>query len=364
MKLTRLICVLVVLIIFSVCANAHTENILGVDPVLIDSTMQGKRLIFQRKYDDALRLFDKIEQDYPDSVTGIFGKMAVWQIRMFENDDFRFRSQYEHEEKRYDKFAMVELRADKASAWDLFVLGAGDGMRGFFRAREGKWFQALSHSLHAMRMFKKLKWQEPDLVDTDLGIGMYTFWRSAFTSSLKFLPFFGDHRAEGRSLVEKVSREGKYSQDLAMANLVFIYSQEKMLEHGVMMADSILQMYPENIIMQQVKGEIKLDQKKFADAVEIFDKAYKQDPSINRSLYFKGVALTGAKKYGEARFVLEEYMSTNISTQSRSDTYFRLGLISEAEQKKDQAIEEYEKSISLQPSKRAKERLKNLHGTK
>jgi len=349
------------ILIISGCQVWASGKILGVDPNLINQAINGKKLIFQRQYSEALTLFEKIGRDYPESVTGLFGQMAVWQIRMFEYDDFRYRKQYQSLEAKCDKFSLRQLRKGNVPSWELFVHGASDGMRGFFRGREGRWFKSLKHGLHSMRMFKQLKWQEPGFVDVDLGFGMYKYWRSVFTSRLKILPFFGDYRKDGIKLIEKVAQNGEYSRDLAEANLVFIYGNERNFSKELQVLDRILAKYPQNLLMQLMKAKNLLNRKKTNEAMKLFDHIYAVDPNLSYILIYKGRVLFDNKKYAEAKDFFQAYLKNPSGNKYwLAIVNFRLGWIAEIEGDKEEAINYYEKALKYEKHKSIKSRLDKL----
>lgn len=335
------------------------DKVLGVEPGLIESALVGKELLFRRQYDQAYALFDKLEKEYPDSPTGLAGKMAAWQVKMFEHDDFRFKSQFEAAEKEYAKFSHKRLRKGDVPSWDLFVYGAADGMRGFFKTREEKWWGALSNALHAVRMLKQLKWREPDLVDLDLGLGAYKYWRSVVTNEIKFLPFFGDHRKEGIQLLERAAAEGKYATDLALANLVYIYGDSKDYDKAFKTADRLLSMYPQNIIVRYLKGKFSLWAGKYDQALAIFKQVYEMNPSIYKALLYQGIVLCKKGDMAEARTVFDKYLGVEKEEYGRAVAYYWLGRIAEAGKDNPTAISYYEKSLKLYNLKPARARLRH-----
>ena len=234
---------------------------------VISDTLKGKEFLFQRNYPAAIKLFEQIELDYLDSPSGTFGQMASYQMMMFENLDFRFRKEYGETEKRFEKVVSKMLKGKPAS-WDLFVSGAGYGMRGFYYAREDKWFRALGSALRAVQLLKRAAYEDPSfIIDASLGIGMYNYWRSVMTKGLNFLPFFGDRRREGIRQIEKVANEGKHARDLSLANLAFIYAQEKTYSKSRKIVDNFLQDYPKNIVLRQLSARLYFITKSYDDSI-------------------------------------------------------------------------------------------------
>lgn len=295
---------------FALLISLLLPNIAGAD--VITETLAGQELLFQRNYPAALQLFAEIEREYPGSPAGSFGQMAAWQTMMFENLDFRFRTEYENVEKRFEK-AMAKMLEGAPSDWDLFMAGSGCGMRGFYYMRDGKWFRALGSAIRAMQLLKRALWQNPKFVDSYLGLGMYDYWRSVLTKSINFLPFFGDKRAVGIAKVERVLKEGRYGAQLAEANLAFVYANEKQCARSRQIVDKFLARYPNNIILRQLSGKLYFINRKYDDAAAEYKKILEIDPKMTKSLYYIGTVL--ANKHGprkaEAADYFNDYLSTN-----------------------------------------------------
>lgn len=278
---------------------------------VISETLQGQELLFQRDYDSAIKLFNEIDAKYPDSPAGSFGLLATYQIRMYENNDFRFLNKYIEAEDRFERIAAKILKT-KASPFDLFTIGAGYGMRGFYYVRANKWFRGLGSATRAIQILKRAKYEYPDFVDPYLGIGMYNYWRSVLTKGINFLPFFADHREEGISQVKNVMENGLYSKQLAETNLAFMYGQEDRYAEARVMADQLLKKYPNNVIILKFSGRLYGWMKDFDRSIAEFNKVLKLDPALTKTYFYMGVALM--KKPGaqaESIKYFEKYLSTN-----------------------------------------------------
>ena len=360
----RLLLISLLLLIPIGTVIAEESKVLGVSPALIEKALYGKELIFRRQYDKATQLFKEIEKEYPVSPTGISGQLAIWQTRMLEYDDLRFKNQYMALEKRYKSFSTKHLRTENVAPWDLFVYGAIDGMIGFFRTREERWLSALSNAMHATRMLKQLKHLEPNFLDMDLGFGAYTYWRSVVTQQIKILPFFSDKRKEGIAMVEKVAQRGTYAKDLALGNLVFIYGNEDDYNKAIQSADKLLAIYPENIIIRILKGRVLIWSKKYDAAISLFKEIYQMDPLNNKALFYQGVAVAKKKDYAVAKPLFDQYLNVEKDPWGRAMGLYYLGLIAETEKDYPTARGYYEKSINVHKLKAAKKRLSKLPANK
>lgn len=255
---------------------------------LISDALNGQELLFQRKYPDAIKLFEEVESKYPDSPSGSFGLMTTYQLMMFENLDFRFRNEYSEIEKRFENSVNKMLLA-KPSSWDLFMAGAGYGMRGFYYARDNKWFRALGSAIRAVQLLKRCLFENPNFKDAYLGIGMYDYWRSVLTRGLSFLPFFGDKRSEGIKQIETAGNEGVYAKKLSESNLAFIYAYEKKYGRSREIVDRYLSQYPQNILLRQLSARLYFLNKKFDLAADEYKKIMEIDPIMTKSYYYMGL---------------------------------------------------------------------------
>lgn len=346
------------IVLFSLPALAETQITLGVPDELVKASLECKELLFHRKYDEAFARFDELAKKFPESPTGVAGKMAIWQLRMYENEDFRFQRQYKEAEKAYDSFALKQLRAGNVPTWDLFIYGAVDGMRSFFESRTNSWWKALTSATHAVRMLKQARWNDPSFIDPDMGIGTYLYWRSVYTKEINFLPFFSDQRKNGISMIENVLTNGKYAKDLAQGNLIFIYRNEHQLDKAAAIADTILAQYPENLIIRFARGQIANEARKYDEALKLLDQVLKQDPAIKKVYYFKGQAYFGKKDLSEAKKYFDLFLQNETDKEWLAAAHFFLGWIAENQNDKATATTEYETALKLNPKqKSAKQRL-------
>ena len=63
--------------------NFTGENPIGVSRAQFAATQEGMDLIYQRRYPEALQVFEEAGIDFPDSPLGPIGRSLVWQAIMF-----------------------------------------------------------------------------------------------------------------------------------------------------------------------------------------------------------------------------------------------------------------------------------------
>ena len=277
---------------------------------MISQALEAQDLVFKRDYPAAIESFKELEAKYPDSPTGVFGQMIIWQIMMFENFDMNHSSEYEAAEERFMSFAGDNVEGGVPS-WDLFLIGAGYGMRGFYYSKKDQWFRAVGSAIRAMQVLKRLAWEDPLYHDAYLGIGMYNYWRTVFTERFHLLSIFEDKRKEGIRQIELAAEKGKYSSKLARSNLAIIYSNERRHKEARKIIDEFLEAYPENIILRRISGRAYYAARKYDDAKDEFLRILKIDPTMTKSYYYLGMVYARKKGYKkEAREYFEKFLET------------------------------------------------------
>lgn len=324
--------------------------------------MRGQTLIMERRYGEAMVVFRQLAADYPASPTGTFGELSIWQTRMFENYDFRFSGEYDRVLRLHRPIVDAVMAAREPSDWDLFVCGASLGMQAFYLARQGHWIKALGPADRAFRALQKLLWQNPRFIDANMGIGLYQYWRSVFTKSLHFLPFFHDQRVEAIAKVEQVAQQGRYATDLARANLGFVYAEEKRYPEAAAVLTAMLVRYPENVVLRMQLGQVYLVLKEYPKAVAEFRRIGSIDPSITKAAFYLGLALTRqGSDLATARQVFTHYLATRPESDWAAAAHYWLGWLAERQNDRGAAVTEYQEALRLNPKlKTAKVALERL----
>jgi tetratricopeptide (TPR) repeat protein len=361
----RKIIYLILIFSFLFCSSARAFVDLQ-EEKLVSLAMRGQKMIFERRYEEGLRLFKDLEKRYPLSPIGIFGQMAVLEVKMLEHENFYLENEFNEMAKRGGKVVGQLMQRYHPSNEDLFFAGALIGLDGFFRARKGEWWGAYSKGTVSRQIFRGILKKDPGFVDAELGIGMYMYWRSVFTKEIAILPFFPDRRQEGIVIVEKVAREGNMARELARVNLGIIYFEEKRYADAIRIFDEYCTRYPNNIVLHTLYGKVLMADKKYDRAIEEFYKAVKIDPALSKQRYFAAMAiiLKGDKnRFPEAKENLEQFSKNEKDRLWRSYALYWLGMLSEKQGDKQAAKGYYEEAVKLNKGlKSAKLKLRGLGG--
>lgn len=328
--------------------------------------LEGQRRIFARDYQGADSLFKNVEQEYPASALGYFGQMAVLEIRMLEREDFHLENEFMAVAKRGEDVVGRIMQRYHPTNLDLFFAAGVLGLEGFFKARKGQWWGAYTKGNESKQIFNRILKGNPDFVDAELGLGMYTYWRSVFTNEIKILPFFADKRAEGIATVEKVARDGNLARELAHVNLGIIYFEEKRYADAERVLEGYAKRFPKNIVVHNLLGRVYLSQKKYGPAISEFKKILAVDPGNRRAHYLIGMTIVveGNKEmFAEAENELQGFLKGETDRLWRSYALYWLGMLYEKQGNKDSAKKYYEDAIALNGGlKSAKLKLRGLGG--
>lgn len=361
----RKIIYLTLILVFSVCSAAHAFVDLR-EERLVSLAMRGQKMIFERRYDEALHLFKNLEKRYPISPIGIFGQMAILEVKMLERENFYLENEFNESAKRGEKVVGKVMQRYHPTNEDLFFSGALIGLDGFFRARKGEWWGAYSKGTVSRQIFRNILKKDPDFVDAELGMGMYIYWRSVFTKEISILPFFPDRRQEGIAIVEKVAREGFMAKELAEVNLGIIYFEEKRYADAIRVFDDFCKRYPDNVVLHTLYGKVLIADKKYDRAIEEFKRAIEIDPTLSKQRYFVGMAivLKGDKqRFAEAGEYLKKFEENEKDRLWKSYALYWLGTLNEKQGDKQVAKGYYEEAVKLNRGlKSAKLKLRGLGG--
>jgi Putative Zn-dependent protease, contains TPR repeats len=331
-RLFLLLAVLPGLLAFRHVPQGATEEILN-------EAIAGQNLIFNRKYDEAQKYFTKLAFKYPDSPLGSFGLMALYNAKMFENYDFSLDAPFVEELGRNQVLIEKILNNKDASAWDNFLCGASSGLSGFYFIRKDKAMAALKESSRAKKCLERALEKDPQFLDVYLGLGMYDYWRSVFTNSIKILPFFKDRRPEGIAQIQKAIDEGSVANTLARAALMFVYQQDGKSKPGLEVAEQLDKTYPNNVIVLVNKGQFLSRLGKHPEAQATLDQVLKIDPKISVALYFKALDFQRWNKPEEAKRLFEDYLKTQPARAWQAYAYYNLGHLALREGNKEKAME-------------------------
>jgi len=319
----------------------------GATEQTLQEAQKAQTLILERRYPEAKQYFLELSQKYPDSPLGSFSLMALYNAIMFENFDFSLVKEFEKASEKNEALVDKIAKDDKATAWELFLCGASSGLRGFYLIRQDKALGALGQGNQAKKCLERALEKDPKFFDVYLGLGMYEYWRSIFTRSIKILPFFKDNRAKGFAMVKKSIDKGIVAQDLGRASLMFMYLEDYKNAQGLQVTQELLKKYPQNVIAKVHQGRFLKRMRKNQEAIKVFDEVLKEHPEISVAIYFKAESYRRMGMRDKAEKMFKEYLATKPSPPWQAYTYHHLGLIALEKKKRKEALEYFKTGSSV-----------------
>ncbi len=347
--------------------NFTGENPIGVSRAQFAATQEGMDLIYQRRYPEALQVFEEAGIDFPDSPLGPIGRSLVWQAIMFENYDYAHERPYltEYGEAK-DRLKRAKRGSGEPKSWIYFLEAVHLGIDAMWDIRHDKFLPAFDKAWECMELLKKVERMEPDFVDVQLATGMYDYWRTAITEDVDVLPTFGDHRAEGLEKMRKAKSEGLLAGPPASLVLTYSYLDGKDYDAAIAEAKWAQERYPGNLLNELTLGRVYRRARKWDEALASFERVLEIDPNNKRVWFHIGeVHYKSRRNNTAAKEAYGRYLETKPIPAYESHTLYRLGMIERRARRYDEAIAYLERAVELNPKfKTAADRLEQVRKEK
>jgi tetratricopeptide (TPR) repeat protein len=140
-----------------------------------------------------------------------------------------------------------------AGMGDAFV-ARFDGLRGENRATARAGVHARDHFLRAIQL-------DPELVDAEFGLGLYSYYVDTLSAVAKFLGFFmgipGGNKQEGIRQLEHDAAEGVLTPSVARFYLALnLHRYDQQYEKALRAIGPLVEKYPSNPLFQLARGDL------------------------------------------------------------------------------------------------------------
>lgn len=327
--------------------SAHIPQ--GANQDLIDFAKQGRDFILNREYIEAQNLFLELEKKYPQSPLGIFGQISILQSRMFENFDFRLENEFKALANKNEMIIKNLLKNNDASAWDLYLAGASQGVMAFYYIRTDQLFKAIDAAGSSQDALKKAIEKDPQFYDPLFGLGMHLYWRSAYTYKFKFLPFFKDQRKEGIEKMKLAIEKGDIGKPLSMAGLVFVYWNAGKYAQALQISRTLSQMYPKSAIAKNLSGNMLIAMGQYDPAIALFKELKKDYPDLYIVDYFLAYCIYKKKDYKNAQNTFHEFLKHKPAPAWHAYALYNLAHIDLHFNRRKEAFEKFKQGSRIYP---------------
>lgn len=250
-------------------------------PASVDDAKQnalrasGLEALYNLDYDKAQREFKELDRLYPTSPAGPQLLAArVWiktlyesrrlQASLYSSEGFYSSGDDKVDPKTVAEFrnlsreakrrAELALKQNPKDVDALDWLAVIEGLKASFEeAVERRHFAALKDGNDAVDHHRDVLKLDPTRVDANLTLGLYEYAVASLPLPVKMVVgvvgFRGSKR-KGLQLVERVSKEGKWSRDDAKTLLIVLYTREKRYNDALAFARELMAKYPRNYLFR------------------------------------------------------------------------------------------------------------------
>jgi len=326
------------------------ENNIDVHRAEFRAAQEGMELIYQRRYLEALQVFEVAGIDFPDSPLGPVGRAIAYQAMMLENYDYSWHRAYMTEYGEAKDRVRGALRSGKDKPWNYFLTAIHLGIDAMYQVRKGEYLSAFNKAWDALEYIKKLERIAPQFADVQLGLGLYNYWRTAITEKASYLPSFGDHRAEGLRQMQLAKDSGLLASAPAAIALSYSYMEQRNWAAALAEGTWASRRYPNSIINQMTLGRIHRMKKDWTAALATFQRILEIDPKNKRVWFHIGETHYKSRRNNtEAKKAYTRYLETQPHAEYLAHTYYRLGLIERRRRHYDSAIDFLSKAVNTWP---------------
>jgi len=335
-------------------------RVLQMDVAFVDDCIQATDMLFRRDYSGAKKAFEEAGVRWPNSGLGPVGHVLVYQAMMLENMDFKYEPQYELAAKRARQQLQEAMEIPGNEAWEAFIYGGVLGVDAIHNMRRGNYLSSLNRGLEAMKSVNRAKKLAPEFKDPVLGDGLYNYWRTVISRSVKGLPDFADNRKLGIEQMQMVEKEGIFLAPAATFALTYTWLEEGALKRSLSAALRNQKRYPNNIVNNLLVGRLHMYRRQYADSERNFKKVLRA-ASDNQSVHYYMTRLyLRTKQLSLAERHIDTYMDFELNDAYKSRALYAKGLIYYRRKDYDTAEQYISQAWRVGKLQRAKRRLEKI----
>jgi len=334
--------------------NFDGKNPLGVPRPEFAAAQEGLDLVYQRRYAEALEIFEIAGIDFPDSPLGPVGRAVAYQSWMFENYDYKWDGAFKTEvAEAGQRFKAVRRQRDRKS-WNQFLEAVMLGLEAMYDIRHLEYLSAFNQAWDALELIKKVQRAEPDFKDPQLALGLYNYWRTVFTETVDGLPKFGDKRALGIKQMLEAKEGGLLAPAPASLCLTYSYMEQENWAAAEKEGNWAHERYPTNLINEMTLGRVYRGAKKWEKSLAAFANIQRFAPENTRVLWHIGETWYKSRKDNRKAFdAFKAYLESGPAKEYRAHAQYRLGQVERRNRRYEQALYWLKQAAATNPKWKA-----------
>jgi len=248
---------------------AHASNITlpPETPAILDK-------IYSFDLEGAVEAAKRMEQELPNHPLGyLLEAEALWWRIWCTSADFKYgmsdarRRPKLEADRHYFELAAKALKLAESqikqseSAEMQFYAGMAEASSARLYGLRGENRNAARSGVRGREHFQRAKALDPDLVDADLGLGLYNYYVDTLSAIARILRFFmgipGGSKQEGVRLLEHAMAQGVLTSNLARFYLALnLHRYDQQYEKALTVLGPLVEKYPANSLFQLACGDL------------------------------------------------------------------------------------------------------------
>lgn len=235
----------------------------------------GIEALYNLDYDKAQKEFKEIARLYPTSPAGPQLLAArLWiktlyesrrlQASLYSSEAFyssgddkvdpKIIAEFRNLSREAKRLAQLALKKNPKDVDALDWLAVIEGLKASFEeAVERRHFAALRDGSDAVDHHRDVLKLDPTRIDANLTLGLYEYAIGSLPLTVKVLvgvAGFRGSKKKGLQLIERVTKEGRWSRDDAKTLLIVLYTREKRYPDALALARELMAKYPRNYLFR------------------------------------------------------------------------------------------------------------------
>ena len=349
---------------------------------------EGIKQIYNIKFTEAEKTFRSVMADYPEHPAGrFFLAMIDWWKILLDPDNESYDEIFfqKLEDVIYQCDQLLDKNPKDVDA--LFFKGGSIGFRGRLRAFRESWLKAADDGREALPIVEEAASLDPNNMDVQLGFGIYNYYAAVIPNENPLIKplmiFFPDgDKDKGIQQLKNTAFNGKFAKYEARYFLMTLYYR---YENNSIVADDYAKLlqedFPDNPVFEKWRGRIAIKRGDYFLADSVFRSVmlkaekgyfgYNKPNSLREAAYYVGNNLKNSGQLDSAKVYFEKCIneSKKIDEEGEESGFqvnavLFLAQMAETLNRKDEAIEYYEKLLDMNDYGRshsiAENSLKNL----
>jgi len=349
--------------LFAVQGNPSADwKAVRADPEIL----KGIDLIYERQFDNAEDLFERIIAGHPDKPVGYFYLAMVSWSRLASG--FWSPDIVQGYKNRIDRtIDIAEALVDKqlADSYDFFYLGGALGFKGRFELMKGEWLSSFLLASDAIKALKACLEMDPNNKDVLLGIGTFDYYTARLSGVLKFLTYLLLHKGDKKEGLRKLNiaaNEAIYSATETKSVLLHIYLfLEQDFENALILSSELAKKYPENPRFKFLQGVSCIRLKIYPKYKETVNELRQRSAEASKretaamwerqALYLESTYALFQGRCSEARSILKRILDDQDPVNDPSMVAWplmKIGMSYDLEKNREKAISYYNDVLNME----------------